>query len=114
MSTESPRPQLKADWGSALLIFVIGILLPAAVAVVRWIAIGLANAPFFAQRPTNPLDPSDDVTLKITAVLMTAAVAGLIVITVIAATRQRNIVAAVILLIPSIGLMVLNWYVVLA
>lgn len=114
MSTDIQRPRLRADWRSAVLVFIIGILLPAAVAVVRWIGIGLANGPYFGQQPTDPLDAADDLTLKITAVLITAAVAMLIVIILLAANRGRSVVAAVILLFPSIGLLILNWYVVLA
>jgi len=92
----------------------LGVIAPLAVAVFRVFTIAIANARFFGQDPTNPIDPSGDPTLVITACIMTASVVVLGAMVAFEYAHRRRAVTAVVLLVPAIVITAFNWYLVLS
>lgn len=93
------------------MVFALGVVVPSLIAAMRLISIGIANSHFFGDYSFESLDPADDLGLRITAVVITVAVAVLVTMIVIEAVRGRWLIAGTVFAAIAVVPMCLNWYV---
>lgn len=93
-------------------IFIAGVIIPAAVAVVRVFIIGVRNASLFGDPPTRLIDPGMDPTLWTTAALLTIATGSIAVLIAIEARHRKVLVSGVVLTLLAAVPLALNWYIV--
>jgi hypothetical protein len=96
----------------ALLVFLLGVVVPAVFAVDRWFGIAMENT--FPVSDADPVEFRSDLVLQVTAVVIGASMATLIGLATYERTRGRRPIVTIVYALIALALMAMNLFAVFA